>query len=201
MKMTVLDTETTGLDIDKHEILEVALISYVYDRDGNRYVLKKYEEKVQPQKIHQANSRALEINGYTEEGWKDAKPAAEVMEEVKRHIEDSDILLGQNLIFDLRFVKEMCQREDMDPPRFPAYADTKQLADGLVKANWLERSGMDYLVEHYGIKVEGRAHTALVDCERTILVWDRLLKEVGEEYSLFTFDEPYEPWRKKRKDK
>ena len=201
MKLTVLDTETSGLDHDKHEILEIALISYVLDRGGNRYVLRKYEEKVQPQNIHLASERALEINGYTDEGWKDAKPASEVMEEVKRHIEDSDILLGQNLIFDLRFIKEICQRSDIEPPQFPAYIDTKSIADELVKANWLERSGMDYLVEHYKVEVEGRAHTALVDCERTMLVWDKLVKETGEDYTLFTFDEPYEPWRKKRKNK
>ena len=107
--------------------------------------------------------------------------------------------MGQNLIFDLRFVTEICQRVGLSVPDYPAYLDTKSIADKLVKADWLERSGMDYLVEHYGIKVEGRAHTALVDCERTMLVWDKLLEEVGEEYSLYTFEEPYEPYRKRKK--
>jgi len=198
MIITVLDTETTGLSIDKHEIVEIALISYLYDRDGNRYVMRRYEEKIKPVNIHQASPRALEINGYTEEGWAEARPAAEVLAEVKGFVEDSDILLGQNLIFDLRFINEMCQRLDMDSPKFPAYLDSKSIADRLVKANWLEKSGMDYLVEHYGVEVKGRAHTALVDCERTMLVWDKLLEEVGDDYSLFTFEEPYEPYRKRK---
>jgi len=199
MIITVLDTETTGLDRDKHEIIEIALISYLYDRDGNRYVMRKYEQKIKPEHIELANPRALEINGYTPDAWVDARPAAEVLAEVKVIVEDSDILLGQNLIFDLRFVNEMCQRLDMTAPKFPAYVDTKEIADRLVKANWLERSGMDYLVEHYGVQVEGRAHTALVDCERTMIIWDKLLEEVGEDYSLYTFEEPYEPYRRRRK--
>jgi len=199
MIVTVLDTETTGLDIDRHEVIEIALITYLYDREGKRYVMKKYEQKIQPKSIHQAHPKALEVNGYTEASWRDARPAEDVFVEVKEFIENSDILLGQNLIFDLRFINEMYQRLDMDAPEFPAYLDTKALADKLVKADWLERSAMDYLVEHYNIKVEGRAHTALVDCERTMLVWDRLLEEVGEEYSLYTFEDPYEPYRKRKK--
>tara|TARA_B100000131_G_scaffold280259_1_gene285991 strand:- start:4176 stop:4778 length:603 start_codon:yes stop_codon:yes gene_type:complete len=199
MIITVLDTETTGLDLDKHEIIEIALISYLYDRDGNRYVMRKYEQKIKPERIDLANPRALEINGYTDAAWLEARPAAEVLAEVKTIVEDSDILLGQNLIFDLRFVNEVCQRLDMAAPKFPAYVDTKEIADKLVKANWLEKSGMDYLVEHYNVEVSGRAHTALVDCERTMLVWDKLLEEVGEDYSLYTFEEPYEPYRRRRK--
>ena len=43
---------------------------------------------------------------------------------------------------------------------------------------------MDYLVEHYNVKVDGRAHTALVDCERTMLVFDELMRDVNQEYEV-----------------
>jgi DNA polymerase III epsilon subunit-like protein len=55
---------------------------------------------------------------------------------------------------------------------------------------------MDYLVEHYKVQVEGRAHTALVDCERTMLVFDELLRDVNQDYEMFTFENPYQ--RRKR---
>jgi DNA polymerase-3 subunit epsilon len=197
MILTVFDTETTGLDPDKHEILEAALLSLILDADGNYYVLKEREFKIKPEQLHLASSKALEINGYTDEAWKDARPFSEVMEEMRPIIEESDVFLGQNLIFDMRFVDECCRRHSVKCPEFPAYIDTKEMADKLVRSDWLKRSGMDYLVEHYAVQVEGRAHTALVDCWRTFKVWEKLLKDCGEEYNLHTFDEPYQSYRRR----
>jgi len=198
MILTVFDTETSGLNPDKHEILEVALLTFVFDRDGNSYVLKEYESKVKPERIDLANPKALEINGYSDAEWEDAPSLSEVIEKMRPTIEESDVFLGQNLIFDMRFVDENCKRFNIECPEFPAYIDTKELADKLVRAEWLKRSGMDYLVEHYNVNVNGRAHTALVDCWRTFKVWEKLLKDCGEEYSLFTFDDPYDSYRKGR---
>ncbi len=196
MILTVLDTETTGLDADIHEIIQIATITYVISGEGDRYVLKKYEKKINPQQLHTAQERALQINGFTIEDWSGAPNASEVMPEIKEIVEGSDILVGQNLIFDLRFINEVCHRNGIDPPDFPPYIDTKSIADRLVRANWLQRSGMDYLVEHYEVQVKGRAHTALVDCERTMAVFDELMRDVNQEYDLYTFEEPYKRRRK-----
>ena len=198
MILTVLDTETTGLDSDIHEIIQIATISYVVSAEGDRFITKKYEKKINPQHLHTASEKALEINGFSLEEWKGSPNAIDVMPEIKEIVERSDVLVGQNLIFDLRFINEICHRNEIDPPNFPPYIDTKSIADRLVRANWLQRSGMDYLVEHYGVKVEGRAHTALVDCERTMLVFDELMRDVNEDYELFTFVEPYKARRRRR---
>jgi len=195
--LTVLDTETTGLDSDVHEIIEIAAISYVLDSEGNRYILKKFESKINPEQLHTASERALEVNGFTIESWKGSLNASDILPDVISLIEKSDILVGQNLIFDLRFINEVCHRNDIEPPEFPPYIDTKSIADRLVTAQWLQRSSMDYLVEHYGVKVEGRAHTALVDCERTMLVFDELMRDVDQHYEMYTFDEPYRRRRRK----
>ena len=101
-------------------------------------------------------------------------------------IKESDLLLGQNLIFDLRFL----QKASMTEIDFPPYIDTKAMADFLVRKNWLRRSKMDYLVEHYNVEVKGRAHTALVDCYRTYEVFKKLLSDIGD-YDLYTFEKPY----------
>jgi DNA polymerase III epsilon subunit-like protein len=197
MILTVLDTETTGLDSDIHEIIQIATISYVVSAEGDRYVTRKYEKKINPERLHTASEKALEVNGFTLEEWKGSPNAIEVIPEVKDIIEKSDILIGQNLIFDLNFINEVCHRNDIEPPTFPPYIDTKSIADRLVRAHWLQRSGMDYLVEHYKVQVEGRAHTALVDCERTMLVFDELMRDVNEEYELFTFENPYKRLRRR----
>ena len=74
-----------------------------------------------------------------------------------------------------------------------AYIDTKAMADKLQKVGILKKSGMDYLCEKFNIQFEGRAHTALADCKRTIKAWDALL-ELNPDYEIFTFDNPYEPY-------
>lgn len=198
MILTVFDTETTGLNPDIHEILEVGFISFILDENGNDYLLKEYESKIMPSRIHLANEKALEVNGYSYSAWKDAPTFLEEYKNIKRIIEESDILLGQNLIFDIRFLDEMCKRESLDLINYPSYIDTKSMADALVRGEWLQRSGMDYLVEHYKVVTKGRAHTALADCWRTFEVWKKLLVDCGEEYEVFTADEPYDYYKKRK---
>lgn len=197
MILTVFDTETSGLNPDKHEILEVAMISFILDREGNAHLLSEYESKVKPVSLHSASEKALKINGYTEQAWQEAPTFSEVYREMQPIIEKSDIFLGQNLIFDIRFVDELCRRNELGQPDFPSYIDTKEMADKLVEKAWLKRSGMDYLVEHYNVAVKGRAHTALVDCWRTFEVWQELLKDTGGEYSVYTPSAPYEGHRRR----
>jgi len=191
MRITVFDTETTGLKHDKHEIIELAFISYLYSDFGDRYILEKFESKIKPQKIHLAEPQALAINGFEESKWKNAPEFSEVHNIALEAFEKSDLLLGQNLIFDLRFFNEMCKRDNLPAPKYPPYLDSKAVADRLVNEGWIKKSSMDYLCEHYKIKSHGRAHTALVDCERTIKVWDKLQQDIGDEYEIYTLDRPY----------
>ena len=199
MILTVFDTETTGLNFEKHEVLEIGLLSFIVDADGNEHILKQYEQKIKPTNIHLANPKALEVNGYSEEAWKNAVSFEDAWKEASKIISNSDILLGQNLIFDIRFLDEMCKRNSLALPEYPAYIDTKSMADKLVRGEWLQRSGMDYLVEHYNITTKGRAHTALADCWRTFEVWKKLLVDCGEEYDVFTADNPYDYYARRNK--
>ena len=192
MIITVMDTETTGLDRKKHEIIEIALISYVVSEDGDRYVVKKFNSKVKPRHIETASARALEINHYNKEDWKDALDISEILPEIQEMIIRSDVMIGQNLIFDLRRLHDAYVWNHFDAPEYPPYVDTKAMADSLKEKNRLKKSGMDYLCEHYKVEFEGKAHSALADCERTMLVWDKLLEE-GEDYELYCYEKPYEP--------
>lgn len=196
MRITVFDTETTGLKHQKHEIIELAFITYIFDDEGNRKELLRFESKIKPENIHLAEPEALAINGYEEKEWKDAPEFSEIYDIVKEAFESSELLMGQNLIFDLRFLNEMCKRNNLESPNYPPYLDSKATADRLVNEGWIKRSSMDYLCEYYGVESCGRAHTALVDCERTIKVWDKLQKDIGDEYEIYTFNSPYNRRRK-----
>lgn len=191
MIITVFDTETTGLKRDQHEIIEVALVSYILSGEGERFVLKEFESKIKPRNIEAASPEALRVNGYSEEQWEDAPFFEEVYPTIKKMIEESDCLLGQNLIFDLRFLASECKKNKKELPTFPMYFDTKQIADYLFESHWIEKTNLDYLCRRFGVEFEGRAHTALADCKRTMLVWEKLTNEC-DKYEPFTFKAPYE---------
>ena len=193
MILTVLDTETTGLSLRKHELLEIGFISYVVTNEGERLVTRSYETKIKPKHLFSASDKALEINGYSDEGWSDAPYAEEVLPEICEALGKSNILIGQNLIFDLKFIAKACEENNLGAPDYPPYIDTKAMADKLQKIGMLEKSGMDYLCERFDIQFEGRAHTALADCDRTVKAWDALLK-LNPDYEVFTFDNPYDPY-------
>ena len=197
MYILVLDTETTGLKPSNHEIIEIAMVSYFINDDGEWFLHKKFEEKLKPQRIEDAEPIALEVNGYSAEKWQNAKTFKEVLPEIREIIEKSDLLLGQNLYFDLSFIQGELKRLGQDQKiQYPPYIDTKSMADPLVSQGWLDSSRLDYLCERLKVDFNGRAHTALVDCERTFEVFQKLLEETNNSYELYTFEKPYR--RKKR---
>ncbi len=190
MIITVLDTETTGLKPNEHEIIEIALVSYIVSGNGEKFLLKEFESKIKPQNIAAASPEALKVNGYSKEEWVDAPSFEEMYPQIKKLIEGSDCLLGQNLIFDLNFISSACKRTSKQLPSFPMYFDTKQIADYLFDSAWIDRTNLDYLCERFKIKFEGTAHTALVDCRRTMALWEKLTEEC-DNYEPFTFENPY----------
>ena len=195
MLVTVLDTETTGLDTKIHEIIQFAAVRFLLKDDATVSILDKVDLKIKPKNLAAASPQALKVNGFSPEAWDGSLPISCHLGVIADFVSNSDFLLGQNLIFDLRFISKAFLEEDAKLPQFPHYADTKHMASGLVKEGKLKSASMDKLVEHYNIKFSGRAHTALTDCHRTLNVWLRLLKEA--EMDFFTYDNPYDSFAKK----
>lgn len=195
MLVTVLDTETTGLDYKQHEIIQFAAVRFSLKENSDLVVLDKIDIKIKPKNILLASPQALKVNGYTPEAWEDTLPIENHLSCIESFTTGCDFLLGQNLIFDLRFIAKSFLAASRQLPNFPRYADTKHMASNLVKIGKLKSAGMDKLVEHYGIKFKGRAHTALADCHRTISVWSNLIKETDMDF--FSYEEPYDPFARK----
>jgi DNA polymerase III epsilon subunit-like protein len=193
MLITVLDTETTGLDPKQHEIIQFAAVRVYLKDDGSINITDKIDIKIKPKDILLASPHALKINGYTEAAWIGALEIDKHLSTIENFISTSDFLLGQNLIFDMRFLAKAFANANKKI-NFGRYADTRQMANKLVAKGILKNASMDRLCEHYDIKFHGRAHTALTDCQRTINVWLKLLEET--EMDFFTFEEPYDKNRK-----
>ena len=198
MKILVLDTETTGLDLTNHEIIQIGFLLIEMFHDNSYKVLSESEIKIKPLHLRTADPSALSLNGFSAYDWKDSKPINEHFQDIKEKIENADVLLGQNLIFDLRFIKQAFENFNEPPPKFPPYMDTKWMATQLLNEGKLKSTSMDRMCKHFQIKFEGKAHTALVDCKRTLAVWEKLSEQVVD-IPAFTFISPYDPYVTKNK--
>lgn len=194
MYITAIDTETTGLDLKRHQIIQLGVARYDLKDCDDPKLLEKYEYNIKPSNIKAASPEALKINGYTEEAWADSIPFIECFPLLDDVFNRSDALIGQNLIFDLRFIAKEYWRYGLKMPKVPKYIDTKYMGQQLVNEGKLKSCSMDNMCKHYSIKYDGRAHTALTDCMRTVTVWERLRKNVEIKY--FTFEEPYDAFKK-----
>lgn len=196
MFITVLDTETTGLDYNRHDLIQLGMIEMELKESGELKVIKEHEYKICPKDISKADPESLLINGYTQEKWNgampDILPLIPVLDDIWLK---SDFLLGQNLIFDLRFITKAYHQLGYMRPEFPKYIDTKYLGSVLVEEGLLKSSSMESMCNFFKITFKGNAHDALVDCRRTVDAWQRLQKYTNEQY--FSFKEPYDPYANK----
>lgn len=100
--LVFVDLETTGLDSEKHEIIEVAIL-VVEPRTFQ--VITEYVTKVKPQHMKTADPVALNMGVYNEEGWEDAKDLKTVMNEINKLSEDG-MFSGWNVVFDYSFLSK-----------------------------------------------------------------------------------------------
>jgi DNA polymerase III alpha subunit (gram-positive type) len=67
--IAITDIETSGLDADVHELLELAIL--VVDQKTLR-VRDQYHARIRPMRIRTAAKRALEVAGYSSRAWSTA---------------------------------------------------------------------------------------------------------------------------------
>ena len=90
-----MDCEFGGLDPERHDITEVALIMTDYRLVEG--VSAEWKIRARADRI---SREAAEISGYTEEGWKDARPVREVLSELADKLPRGKTIVpaGQNVI-------------------------------------------------------------------------------------------------------
>jgi len=105
--LAFIDLETTGLELNKHEITEIGCIvakQIPQKNNGAKLeIIEEFEIKVKPKHIETADPVSLEITGYKEEDWQDAvtlKEAVGVLAEKTR----GAIMVAHNVAFDWAFV-------------------------------------------------------------------------------------------------
>lgn len=171
-KFSVLDLETTGLDIKKDGIVSIAIIPMI----GTKILVGKYYYRfVKPRKI---DAKSIKIHGIDLSTIKNANTFEEISEEIDEILKDT-ILVGCNTGFDVGILENHFSRNNMKI-KFD-WVDVIQIEKWLFEKSGMRRDfkTLEQLVERYGMENEYR-HSALADAYQSAQVFQFQLKKLLE---------------------
>ncbi len=176
--LAFIDLELTGLDPAKHEIIEIGFILVRQaPREGKGpllEVLQEREWKTVPERIEDADSEALAINGYTKEAWCDAVPLGDALTELA-DMTPGAIMVGQNVAMDWLFLERAFHKTDVKNTMHYHRLDTMPMAFAKYYDDpALQKFSLRELCAYFGITNE-KAHTALSDVRATMEVYKKIV--------------------------
>ncbi len=171
--LAFIDIETTGLDRDTHEIIELgAVIARM--KDGEFIVTDELNLKIQPKNLEKAEPQALRINGYNEADWLFAVSLEDAMKELAKKA-DGAVFVAHNVTFDYGFIESAFKKTNIENKMHYHKIDTISLAFGILHSNDdLGKLSLKALCEKYGIENK-KAHSAFADAYATYEVFKKLM--------------------------
>jgi DNA polymerase III epsilon subunit family exonuclease len=164
--IVIFDFETTGLDPNRDQIIEVGAIKY-----SNFEPVEEFSSLVST-KIP-LTDLITRLTGITPDMLVGQPSMEEVLPRFLNFIEGS-LLVAHNASFDMGFLRAACQRQGVDI-EWPVFCTLKMAREYLVQ---LERKSLDSLAEYYGLEFEAR-HRSIGDVKVTGLVLKELLSDEG----------------------
>ena len=172
-----IDTETTGLNPEKHELIQVAciLVSASNPEDISTYeVVKEFECKIQPTHIHDADPTALKINKYDPSVWVDAKSLHEAMT-VLSGLTKGAVMVGHNVTFDWTFLDKAFRQTGVENKMHYHKLDTISMAFALLHGKEdAEHLSLHALSRYFNI-TQDKEHEALSDARSTFELYKKLM--------------------------
>jgi oligoribonuclease len=193
MYLIFLDTETTGLNPDKHRLLEIAY--KVFDSMTEKVVVSYESIVAQTAEVWAAADRAsLEITGFdwedTLHGKTEKVVASEIINDLNRLElgKKGGVFICQNPSFDRAFFLQLINAELQDHFGWPYH--WLDLASMYWAAHLLkERSKVaqfkesditkDEIAKYYGLKPEGHPHRAMNGVNHLIACYEAIFGKFG----------------------
>jgi len=176
--LAFIDLETTGLDPDRHEIIEVGgiIVRQSISPDGGRIfeTIEEFEYKVKPEHLELAEPEALRINGYNDLEWMFAPDLTSVMKILADKTADC-IMVGQNVFFDWSFLKKAFEKTGVVNKMHWQRLDLISMVFAKhYHDETLERYNLGALARFFGVE-NAKAHSALADIRTTFEIYKKLL--------------------------
>lgn len=185
MRQIVLDTETTGLEVEQgHRIIEIGCVELHNRRKTNNY----YHQYLNPQR--DVEDGAYEVHGLSSEFLKDKPVFANIAEEFINFIKNSELII-HNAPFDVKFLNAELSRLNSSPRSSRKIEDYCEILDTLVIAREMhpgQKNSIDALCKRYGVDNSNREnHGALLDAG---ILLDIYLTMTGGQADMLLDDEP-----------
>lgn len=172
MNIVLVDCETTGLDSQKHDIIELGFIIFCSETFK---VYGKFNFKIKPERIEDANPRALEVNGYSKKDWKDAISAKEALTFFADASQGCHFM-AHNCPFDWSFVEAALKKYDIPHTLNYHKLDTLSIAWSKIPHDKLQSWSLKTICTYLKIPPEPKVHRALNGAECAYQVYKKLMQ-------------------------
>jgi len=174
-KLIFIDTETTGLNPDNHEIIELGAIVAEYDPETKMLVEKEIIDlKIKPEHIETAEAIALRINGYNEADWIFAVDLKSAMQKLQK-VSEGGIMIAHNMAFDYLFLEHAFRKTGVENKMHYHKIDTISVAFAkLGGVDDIGKYSMYALCDRFGIKNQ-KAHSAYSDTRALFELFQKLM--------------------------
>ena len=164
----VIDTETTGLNADTDELLQVSIIDSQGNTLFNSYIKPLYTDNW---------NKAMAVNHITPEMVANAPNILEVKQEINRILNSANIIVGYSTNFDLSFLSAV----GIENSKATVIDVMQDFAD--IYGEWSDKYGcnkwqkLTKCAEYYGYDWENdTAHDSLADCRATLYCYNKINK-------------------------
>lgn len=160
MRQIVLDTETTGLEVEQgHRIIEIGCVELI----NRRLTGRRFHQYVNPERGIDAGAES--VHGLTTEALADKPLFAQIAQELLEFLGDADLII-HNAAFDIAFLNAELARL---PVAVQCLTEQRGVVDTLALARRLhpgQKNNLDALCRRYGVDNAHRElHGALLDAE------------------------------------
>lgn len=176
MRQIVLDTETTGLEVEQgHRIIEIGCVELL-DR---KVTTRNYHQYINPER--KIDEGAISVHGITNEALKDEPLFIDIADQFIAFVKDAELII-HNADFDVGFINAELDKLG----GYPKIEDICTITDSLKMARHTfpgQRNSLDALCKRYDIDNSARTlHGALLDAE---ILADVYLMMTGGQTHLF----------------
>jgi DNA polymerase III epsilon subunit family exonuclease len=165
-----IDIETTGLNMLKHEIIEIGCVITT----PRLKVIEEFELKIKPEHIESADPVSLKVNHYKSEDWESAYSLEKALKIFCKKVKDC-IMVGHNVSFDAGFLEYVFEQNKIVNPMHYHRLDTISIAWAkLHRDPKLKHFSLREMCVRFDIKNE-HAHSALSDARATFELYKKLM--------------------------
>ena len=168
--LAFIDLETTGLDPERHEIIELGCLVL---RQPDLKSLAEIDLKIRPTHLETAEPEALAINGYSSGDWLFAVELESALKQLSEKASGA-IMVAHNITFDWPFLERAFVLTGVKNTLASPRLDLLSMAFiKLYRQERLQRFNLRALADYFGLKNE-QQHTALNDIKISVEIYKKL---------------------------